>query len=231
MKRLYANGQVSNGQVVVAECQIQGKGQMSKQWVSEQGKNLLFTLFSKPQNNFNLSSGLKQTKEEFSFAISVSVLQLVEKLVPDQDVTIKWPNDVLVDGEKIAGILIENRLRGGVVEGCFAGVGLNVNQTNFQRFARGACSLKSILGYEVNVIDMASKLQELIMLNLQSDPIDVKIDYESGLYKSGQEVPFLYKGKQELFTIIKVDQQGQLVVKKKSGGLLSLVMGEVKYLI
>jgi BirA family biotin operon repressor/biotin-[acetyl-CoA-carboxylase] ligase len=231
MKRLYVDGQVLNGLVVVAESQMEGKGQVGKMWESDKGKNLLFTLFLKPEDSFQLGGETKQSKEQFSFAVSVSVLQLVKEILPRHEVTIKWPNDVLVEGEKIAGILIENRFRGGDFEGCFIGVGLNVNQTKFPRFTRLACSLKSILGYDVNVGELPSKLQQLILLNVKSDTAVIKIQYESVLYKSGQEIPFLYKGKQELFTITTVDEEGRLVVKTKIGEELNLAMGEIKYLI
>lgn len=223
VKRLYDKQTLKHGLVVIAEQQNKGKGQHGKLWESDKGENLLFTLFLKAKT--------ERTKEEFSFAISVAVLELLKKFLPLEEVKVKWPNDLLVNGEKIAGILIENRLRGDSIEGSFVGVGLNVNQCLFPRFTRAACSLKSITGKETDACLLAQELRHLIVLNLKKSKKEVKDSYDKALYLYGQEAPFLHNGKQVLLTVLKVNDRGQLIVNDKHESQLGFDLGELKYLV
>ena len=222
MKNLYSKQIIEHGLVVVAAEQNKGRGQHGKLWDSNVGENLLFTFFSKKT---------RLTKEQFSFAVSVAVLELVKRYVSQEKVTVKWPNDVLVNGEKIAGILIENRLKGDSIEASFVGVGLNVNQLSFSRFTRMACSLKSLTGKTIDVDVLTKELWQLVALNLERNEEEVKALYDASLYVLGEKVPFLVKGKQTQLTVVKVNLKGELVVRNDEGKLLFFYMGELKYLI
>lgn len=120
---------VHEGTVVVAHYQGAGKGQRGNVWVSEPGKNLTFTLVLKPKF-INASQPFIISK-----VISLAICKYLEKLV-DEDVFIKWPNDIYIGTQKVCGILIENQFRGKNIEYALVGVGLNVNQTNFDSLSR-----------------------------------------------------------------------------------------------
>jgi BirA family transcriptional regulator, biotin operon repressor / biotin---[acetyl-CoA-carboxylase] ligase len=111
------------GSVVVASEQTAGRGRQGRVWISEKGKNLTFSLILKPDLPAELG-GL------ISLYASLSVAEAVESLTgltPE----CKWPNDVLLGGRKICGILSESNIDGGRVASTIVGIGLNVNQTLF----------------------------------------------------------------------------------------------------
>jgi BirA family biotin operon repressor/biotin-[acetyl-CoA-carboxylase] ligase len=221
-KRLYAESSIQHGAVVIAKQQIKGKGQRGKSWKSKKGDNLLFTYFSDADLTFS--------KEQFSFAVSVAVCKLICKYIDNKKVSIKWPNDILVDGEKIAGILIENRIKGGVVVASFVGVGLNVNQVQFPRFTRGACSLKSLNDCDYDVDKIAFELRECLINSFNTASAVVKANYLGSLYQIGQSIPFLQGGKQLRYTIVNVNSDGQLVVMNEEQETLVFDQGDLKYL-
>ena len=129
-----------DGMVVVADHQTQGRGQRGNVWVAEAGQNLTFSLvykphFLKPELQFLLniitSLGIKDVLQQFLL----------------QGIAIKWPNDIYIQGKKVAGVLIESAIKGRQLQHAVIGVGLNVNQTTFS--VPTATSLHLMLGCEV----------------------------------------------------------------------------------
>lgn len=125
LKELSANENLPEFTVVVAENQQEGKGQRGSNWTSESGKNLTFSVLVK---NFT-------AKHDSIFVLNILVanalLNTLNKFhIPN--VAIKWPNDILSGKKKIAGILIENSFKSANEITSIIGIGLNVNQTNFQ---------------------------------------------------------------------------------------------------
>lgn len=119
------------GTVVWAHHQSAGRGQKGNSWQVAPGQNLTFSLIYYPR--------FLENKEIFSLSKMVSIALydfLVEKL-PDADIKIKWPNDLLVNKQKVAGILIENQFEGNRLKGTAIGIGLNVNQLVFPEEIQG----------------------------------------------------------------------------------------------
>ena len=114
--------------------QTQGRGQRGNQWESEPNKNLLLSTLIKP----------KELPIEHNFLLSEVVALAVKKTLDQHccDISIKWPNDIYWKDKKIAGILIENTWMGRFVNTCIAGIGININQTNFLSDAPNPISLK-----------------------------------------------------------------------------------------
>jgi BirA family transcriptional regulator, biotin operon repressor / biotin---[acetyl-CoA-carboxylase] ligase len=222
MKRLHQKQITVDGCTVIAEEQKNGKGQRGKSWESESGKNLLFTFFSDNQEN--------KAKEQLSFAVSVALVKLIDSLVPGEKATVKWPNDVLVNGDKIAGILIENRFSGTSLAASFIGIGLNVNQELFPRFTRPACSLKNLTGVKHQLLDIASQLKVMLTKQLNKGAEETKKQYDQKLYLRGMTVPFLQQGKQVLYTVKGVSMGGKLELCNAAGELFQFDLGELKFL-
>ncbi|MFY0592774.1 biotin--[acetyl-CoA-carboxylase] ligase [Roseivirga sp.] len=114
------------GTVIITNEQTQGRGQRGNSWLSEAGSNIMMSLILKPKF-------LKATDHfVLSMAISLAVRATIEDYSPNQTTNVKWPNDIFLNGFKVAGILIENTVRSGSIENSIIGIGLNVNQLNFQ---------------------------------------------------------------------------------------------------
>lgn len=135
---LLRNVNVHEGIVICAEKQTKGRGQRGSEWLTEQGKNLTLSVILKP--------AFLNTKNVF-YLSKITALACYDLLTDfanfsHNDIKIKWPNDILVDSKKIAGILIENVYLKSTIQFSVIGIGLNINQTNFEVIASKATSLK-----------------------------------------------------------------------------------------
>ncbi len=111
--------------LVTAEHQTAGRGQGTNHWESEPGKNLLFSLLLHP-------TALPATELfVLSEAIALSIREAIVKVFSQEEVTVKWPNDIYVGDRKIAGILIENELQGMNIQRAIIGCGVDINQEEF----------------------------------------------------------------------------------------------------
>lgn len=130
-------GEAAEGTVVMAQFQENGRGQRGRFWQSAPGENLLMSLILRPE-------GLPAMQQfSLSQVIGVGMVNyLIFRRIPAM---IKWPNDIYVNGKKIAGTLIENSIRGDRIEYSVAGIGLNVNQIDFDD-ETNATSIKSETG-------------------------------------------------------------------------------------
>jgi len=127
-----------HGDVFAADYQTAGRGRLDHRWESAHGLNLMFSAV------FNVSGVAPQEVATFPLVTGLAIAETVEVMCPELagHVAVKWPNDVLVDGRKLAGILCE---RNG--ECVIAGVGLNVNQCDFpEEIAARATSLSLLCG-------------------------------------------------------------------------------------
>ena len=137
-----------NGALILADTQTAGKGQRGSLWESEPGKNLLCSYVYFPDN---LSVNFLQ---ELNMCLSISLIKCLNYF--EIDAEIKWPNDILVNGKKISGILIENNVRAGKVKSMIFGIGLNINQQSFLNL--GATSMALIRGAEFSVDEVSLQL-------------------------------------------------------------------------
>jgi BirA family biotin operon repressor/biotin-[acetyl-CoA-carboxylase] ligase len=122
--RLIKQGKPAEGTCIVAGFQHNGRGQRSNTWTSRPGENLLasFILYPRP--------AMAQQPFLLSKCIALAVLKTI-KSFSSSNVSIKWPNDIMIDGKKAAGILLENQWAGSNWQTAIAGIGINVNQTEF----------------------------------------------------------------------------------------------------
>jgi BirA family biotin operon repressor/biotin-[acetyl-CoA-carboxylase] ligase len=118
--KLLSEGRIGHGTVILADEQTNGRGQRGAKWLSAAGVNLLFSLVVQP-DNLSVSDQCVLTE-----ITSIALIEFLRKFGISAQV--KWPNDILVNGEKIAGVLIENQLKGNTIASSVIGIGLNVNQ-------------------------------------------------------------------------------------------------------
>jgi BirA family biotin operon repressor/biotin-[acetyl-CoA-carboxylase] ligase len=117
---------LQEGALLITEFQTAGKGRLGRNWHAAKGENILMSIILKPKilaNEIHL----------ITFLSAIVVIKAIQSLLkrnalPDMNLKVKWPNDVMVKGKKIAGILSESKCTGQIVEYMIIGIGINVNQ-------------------------------------------------------------------------------------------------------
>lgn len=221
--KLLEEGLYTTGEVILARFQTRGRGQRGSTWQSMPGNNLMFS-FAIPSNFLDIHEHFILSK-----AVSVAIFELLSENF-QFDVFIKWPNDILVDNQKICGILLETKAvqsqRYTVV-----GIGLNVNQKEFDAGYK-ATSISLQMGREMNVEGVLKELLQKI--NSYITPIsngffdEVMHKYNQALYGHSNWIEFS-EGHRTYFGQIKqVDNEGVILVKSKQGYTRSYRAKEVK---
>src|SRR5690606_25479607 len=177
LKGLSVKNEVPDCTIVMADYQTKGRGQMGTNWVSEEGKNLMFSLFKKIE--------CLHSDEQFyiSMATSLAIFRALKQFhIPG--LKIKWPNDILSANQKICGILIETSITSNKIKAAIIGVGLNVNQMDFPGVIN-ASSLKLITGiiYDREEIlnRITSQIETYVNLIYEGKFEELKGEYEQYL--------------------------------------------------
>lgn len=146
--KMILENDIEFGTVILADEQLNGKGQRGSVWHSKSGQNLLFSMY--------LDSAILSVSNQFvlSKIVTISIVRTLKSY--GIDAKIKWPNDVYVHDKKIAGVLIENQISGQNLKSSIIGIGLNLNQTEFEGI--NATSLRNEINDFVPVYDFALSL-------------------------------------------------------------------------
>ncbi len=226
LKGLSTQQELENFTVVTAEKQTKGKGQMGAVWSSETGKNLIMSILVKDflldiNQLFNLN-----------IAVSLAVINTLEKNnIPD--LSIKWPNDIMSYNKKIGGILIENSIKSDGSILSIVGLGLNVNQINFDNLPK-ASSLAVVCGHEFDkeilLIDIVEKLEK--NLEIWNDKAtDFWTLFTNKLFKKGIPTPFSDVSNQNFMGIIQgISSIGKLQILLEDDTIAEFDVKEVQML-
>lgn len=214
MKSLIKDQQPEEGSVVVADFQTGGRGQMGNGWNAEKGKNLLFSLLIYPDNVL--------ANEQF---IISRIASLAVKNTLDQftdDIRIKWPNDIYWKDKKIAGMLIENDIRGRNIVNSVIGIGININQEVFPDELPNPVSLKQITGSEQDrdyILDIFTREFFLLYREFQDGDIRaIENEYMLDLYRINDYYWFEDNDGRFKAKIKEVQPSGHLVLETLEGG-------------
>jgi len=214
---------LTEGTVVFALHQINGKGQRGASWSTQDSKSLTFSVLLKP-------SFLSIAKAfDLSICVALAIHDCLNELRPGFH--IKWPNDIYFNDKKIVGILIENQMSKSSYQNAVVGVGLNVNQDEFEDLPK-AISLKQILGIELplaKVLERLCETMEVRYLQLRANKYEsLKSEYLSKLYWF--EESHFFKIKNELIQakIVDVLRNGRLQVKLSTGELHDFDIKEIE---
>ena len=227
LKKLAVKSVIESYMVVVAEQQTSGRGQMGTTWVSDGGKNLTFSVL------INFKSFKVQNQFYLSMAVSLAILNIV-KLNVKIPIAIKWPNDILAEKDKLAGILIENLLNGNFIKQSIIGIGLNVNQEFLANSLLKATSLKMISGID---FDKNELLKEIVVsINYYVDYIErnefktLKKMYINSLYQYNKPTMFEDEnGTVFLGEITDVFEDGRLVIELENEITRKFSLKEIKF--
>ena len=209
LRKLILEKKPTTPTVVMSQFQKKGKGQRGQVWTSQAGKNLMFSLY---MPNFTLP-----TKEVFSInkIVSVCLLHWLSSFkIPN--ICVKWPNDILSGDSKLAGILIESNVLQSTANSIIIGVGLNVNQLEYQSLPN-ATSMQLLTGksYDIDALlfSLTTRLIEFFTPPLR----DCNDDYHKYLYGLGQSRLFLKDNKTFEGIIQSVNSEGKLVLETTAG--------------
>lgn len=212
------------GTTVITHHQTAGRGQRGNIWFSEEGKNLTFSIILKPT--------VLPVKDQFylNMAIALGVYDYLQDIFQDH-VKIKWPNDILVKGKKVCGILIENQVSGQQIQHSIVGVGLNVNQENF--FLENAASVRLLSGKEFQLEGVLESVLEKIesrYLLVREQLLDtLSIAFTEVMYWLGEQHVFSTRGVEFTGMVMGVDEIGRLKIQTNQG-LKTFGVKEVEYL-
>lgn len=144
--------------IIVAENQTAGRGQGDHSWHSRSGENLLCSIVLKDMN---------LTAKEGQAISEITAVSVVETLKTNGIYAeIKLPNDIYVNGNKIAGLLIEHAIRGNIISWSIVGIGLNVNQTDFPEDIPNPTSMKLRGAGQKDIKDILNQLQTIFFTRL-----------------------------------------------------------------
>ena len=213
-----------HGTLILAEEQTAGRGRRGRSWQSEKGANIAMSLCLEPKLRTEHAAGL-------TLVMALAVAEGIKK-VTGREPQIKWPNDIVLNGRKICGILTEMCFKdGGYI--VVIGVGINVNNTGFPEDIKGtASSLKLETGAEISREALIASVMECFenyyeIYEQTEDLALLKEQYESMLANKNREVNVLdpkepYKG-----TAKGINSAGNLIVVCEDGTEKEVYSGEV----
>ena len=209
------------GTIVLAEAQAHGRGRLSREWLSPKG-GIYFTLILRPRIN-------PAYAPRINLMASVAVATTIRKLF-ELNAELKWPNDVLIAGRKVCGILAEMDAEMDVVNFVNVGIGINAN-TSIPQFEKTATSLKDALGREISRKEFFSALLVEIKrrqaLLMEADLLEEWKKFSATLNK---DVRIVAPGEVIVGRAIDIDTTGALIVEEKNGSLKKAMAGDCIHL-
>lgn len=227
LKALSAQESCENFTVVSTEFQTEGKGQRGSGWASESGKNLTFSIL------YNQKVEGIASLFTLNIIVALSVVEAL-KTISNLNFVIKWPNDILAENKKIGGILIENTFKNSSEVQSIIGIGLNVNQSQFENLPQ-ASSLylleNQLFNREMLLISIVNQLK----FNLNQLPITGETHfwnaYHQILFKKGIVSTFeSVSGNRFVGKIQEVTHEGKLAVLLEDDAVQLFDVKEVKML-
>jgi BirA family biotin operon repressor/biotin-[acetyl-CoA-carboxylase] ligase len=210
--KLLLKGKVPHGTVISAFHQKQGRGQRANTWEAEPGQNLTASwILHLNDSNFEKIVLLNK-------AISLAIRDSIASYLPENSVTIKWPNDIFIEEKKISGTLIETHLHADKTATLICGIGINVFQTTF--LSPKATSLVATSGdLKMSVDEILEVVHRNIIdyFNRWENNEEIESEYLIHLFGINRQRLFLHQGKNISGVISGVDEWGRLQVITEQG--------------
>lgn len=212
---------VPEGAIVVADEQTAGRGRLQRQWLSPPCSGIALSIILRPS--------LAELRG-LTMVASLATVRAVEESTGLEPL-IKWPNDVLIRGKKVCGILIDSELQGEEVQAAVIGLGLNVNlePAAFAEIANTATSLSAELGREVSRLEVLRRILvhvERYYLTLRSGE-SLHAEWRDLLDTLGKQIKVRSGNQIEEGLATDVDSEGSLILKRADGTLVTIVAGDV----
>ena len=226
---LLKNVNLPEGTVVQTTNQTQGKGQRGSRWMADPTSNLTVSIVLKP-------TFLELKNQFYLYLISALACYdtMAEILNNSQfDIKIKWPNDILVNQKKIAGILIENNILNNQINGCVIGIGINVNQLKFDPSIKAtSIALTSNNEYPVSkVLNLLCSYVEKHYLAMREEKYNlIQGSYLQHLFGLNTWRQFEVGGSLKSLMVLGVSDRGLLLLRDKNDSILEVDVKEVRWI-
>jgi BirA family biotin operon repressor/biotin-[acetyl-CoA-carboxylase] ligase len=226
LKQLVQKNTLENFTVVIANEQTKGRGQMGTQWLSETGKNLIMSVLVNDLSPKTISVF------DLNVAVTLAVFEVVNHF-KISNLKIKWPNDIMADSKKLGGILIENTIKPNGNYTSIIGIGLNVNQIDFD-FLPNATSMINCTSIPYDLEEIALMIREKLQFYLVK--LDKSINefwelYLDNLYKKNRPTAFEdANGYRFMGIILNVTRDGLLEVQKEDDSVMKYNIKQIKLL-
>lgn len=217
LSKMVQNTLTSGGKIppffaLSTDFQSEGRGMGSNTWFSDKGQNILVSIYFEP----NLPAA---NQFVFNQYFSLFTLFFIQKRLPNA--LIKWPNDIYVDGKKIAGILIEHTVCGDRLQHTIAGIGININQDHFPDDIPHPTSLLLETGCEHDVNELLEEYWQNLYDHFSECDMSheeiLKKQYINNLYQFNEYHPYLIHDHRTEARITDLDEYGRLVLHDRNG--------------
>ena len=227
LQRLQSECDIRNW-VVSADEQTAGKGMGSNGWESETGKNLTFSLA--------VGMGFLPAERQFllSEAVALGIIEVLDKTLPTEQLSIKWPNDIYYGNCKLSGILINSTIKANMMDLSIIGIGLNVNQMRFQDWPTHPISLKMITGNEYDLKPLLKQIASQVIKKvklLKSDPTSIEQDYLKRLFRYQTWADYEVGGKVRRLFMTGIDSFGRLMLVDETNNSYCFDIKEIRFLL
>lgn len=223
--KLDAEKGAPQGTLIVADMQTAGRGRRGRAWSSPPGKNVYFTLILKPEIEPDKASMLTPV-------MGLAVAEGIRRTC-NAEAMIKWPNDIVIDGKKVCGMLAELSVERDFIHYVVIGVGINVGQQAFpEEIAQTAVCLQDVCGVKVSRAELAANVMQAFEEHYDAflergDLSALKPRYERLLVNNGRQVRVLDPGGEFQGIARGIDRFGELLVERTDGSVVSVYAGEV----
>lgn len=213
------------GTLFVADKQNAGKGRRGRQWSSPSGENVYMTLLLRPKIHPSKAA-------EMTLLMALAVADGIRK-VTGEEIGIKWPNDVIMSGKKVCGILTEMSTEIEYINHVVIGVGINVNQETFpEEIQSVATSLKNETGRTIPRAELTAAIMDsferIFGKFLETENLaGVKEEYEEMLLNMNQRVRVLRPDSEYKAVALGITDTGELIVRTDDGKIVEVYAGEV----
>ena len=215
-----------HGTLVIADRQTAGRGRRGRGWDSPSGENIYMSLLLRPEFAPDKAPML-------TLVMAYSVMQGLQSCLQEAKFQIKWPNDIVLNGKKIVGILTEMSTEIDYINHVVIGVGINVNMDEFPgEISEKATSLRKETGGLVKRAPLAAEIVKRFEVNykqfLRVENLSfLREDYNRMMINCGREVKIL--GAQNTFCAhaLGINDEGELLVRREDGSIETVYAGEV----
>lgn len=225
LKRMSAD-EVKQGMVCLTDDQSRGRGQYNRKWESEPGQNLTFSMAFFPS--------VAERFHVLTMACALGVMEHLNDTLEGCEVYIKWPNDIIVNDRKIAGVLTETMFSGNHLDRLVIGIGLNVNQQQFpEDLSSKATSVCLENGGKVKreyfLGDVLSRIERNYNLWHRQQP-DLLKAINQNIRGYGQWIGLKVNGelRDDTYKLLGIDESGKLLVLDHEGTIESFSYEQIR---